>query len=250
MTARHVAGWISPKALELAGDEAGQILIMVEPSEQLKMERVQAALFLSRSPVASRRLAELAELADGTEARTLVQRINEQYDRVGRAFQVKLIAKGYQMMTRPQFAPWLRQLENIRPSLRLSTPAMETLAVIAYRQPILKSEVEAIRGVSCGEMIRQLLERGLVKMAGRSEDLGRPFYYATTRLFLESFGLSSLDSMPEAGRLRGEGMPQPAVGDAQPPQSPASAETESTGEPSSTRVEDIETDHPTESGLG
>lgn len=191
--------------------EANDEIDPAQDTPEDQMRRVEAALFLSRSPVNSRKLAGLANLEDGTKARTIVKLINEKYDQVGRAFQIKQIAFGYQLMTRPQFAKWLRRLDQIRPTVRLTNPAMETLSVVAYRQPILKSELEAIRGVSCGEMLRQLLEKGLVKIAGRSEELGRPFLYATSKLFLETFGLSTLDALPRSRELKGQGLPKPSL---------------------------------------
>lgn len=172
-----------------------------------EMQQVEAILFLARQPLSSRRLAELAELEDGTQARAIVKRLNLHYDQTGRAFHVKQVAGGFQMRTRPQFADWLRPLEYLPKPTQLSGPALETLAVVAYRQPIIKADIEAIRGVSCGEMLRQLLERGLVRIAGRSEQLGHPFLYATTKLFLTTYGLSRLESLPRADKLRGVGLP-------------------------------------------
>jgi segregation and condensation protein B len=167
-----------------------------------KLARLEAVLFLAREPLSSRRLAQLAGLADGTEARTLVRRLGQCYDVQGTAFRVEEVAGGFQLLSRPKFGRWLRRL--FRPSAheRLSAPALETLAVVAYRQPVLRGEVEAIRGVQCGEMLRQLLERDLVRIAGRSHELGRPFLYATTRRFLQVFGLRNLDDLPRADTLR------------------------------------------------
>ena len=106
-----------------------------------------------------------------------------------------------------EVSQWLRKLEHLPGPNRLSGPALETLTVIAYRQPIIKADIEAIRGVSCGEMVRQLLEKGLIRISGRSELLGHPFLYSTTKLFLTTFGLSSLESLPSAGKMRGTGLP-------------------------------------------
>ncbi len=111
------------------------------------------------------------------------------------------------MLTRPQFSKWLRVLEHVPRHSRLTGPAMETLSIVAYRQPIIKADIEAIRGVSCGEMLRQLLEKGLVKISGRSEELGRPYLYCTTHRFLAEFGLGSLDDLPRAVELSGQGLP-------------------------------------------
>lgn len=171
------------------------------------LRRLEAVLFLARAPLSSRKLSQLAGLEDGTQARTLIKRLNQVYDDSGRAFQIKRIAEGYQILTRPQFSKWLRQLDYIARPSRLSQPALETLAVVAYRQPIIKPEIEAIRGVACGEMLRQLLERGLVRIHSRSEELGRPFLYATSRDFLLEFGLRNLDDLPQAAGLLGQGLP-------------------------------------------
>jgi len=171
------------------------------------LRKVEAVLFLARTPLSNRRIAQLAGLEDGTQARTHLKRLNEFYDAVGRSFHIKQVAGGYQLRTRPQFAQWLRKLEHLPGTNRLSGPALETLTVIAYRQPIIKADIEAIRGVSCGEMVRQLLEKGLIRISGRSEMLGHPFLYSTTKLFLTTFGLSSLESLPSAGKMRGTGLP-------------------------------------------
>lgn len=161
-----------------------------------KIAWLEAVLFLAREPLTSRKLAQLTGLADGTEARTLVRALNRLYDAEGRAFRAVEVAGGFQLMSRPQFAPWLRRLHSAPVEVRLSAPAMETLAVIAYRQPVLRAAIEAIRGVQCGEILRQLMERDLVKIAGRSDELGRPFLYGTTRRFLRVFGLRGLDELP------------------------------------------------------
>jgi segregation and condensation protein B len=164
--------------------------------------RLEAVLLLAREPLAVRKLAQLANLTDGTEARTLITALRRRYDERGCAFQVEQVAGGYQFLTRPKFAPWLRPLGTNEREVRLSPPALETLAVVAYRQPVLRSEVEAIRGVACGEMLRQLMDRDLLRIVGRSEELGRPLWYGTTKYFLRAFGLCSLDELPLASQLR------------------------------------------------
>jgi len=171
------------------------------------LQRVEAILFLARKPLNSRKIAQLAHLEDGTQARTMIGHLNRRYDEVGRAFHVKKISGGFQMLTRPQFFDWINRLEHSPKRIRLSSPARETLTVIAYRQPIIKADIESIRGVSCGEMLRQLLEKGLVKISGRSEDLGRPFLYATTRNFLTEFGFNSLQELPKFDTLADAGIP-------------------------------------------
>ncbi len=164
--------------------------------------RLEAVLFLAREPINTRRLAQLANLADGTEARTLVRRLNRMYDETASAFVAEELAGGFQLMSRPQFAGWLRRLHGAPSELRLSAPALETLAVVAYRQPVMRSEIEAIRGVDCGEILRQLMDRNLVRAAGRAPELGRPYLYATTKRFLQIFGLRHLDDLPRSAQLR------------------------------------------------
>ncbi len=164
--------------------------------------RLEAVLFLAREPINTRKLAQLAHLADGTEARTLIRRLNRWYDETGSAFVAEELAGGYQLLSRPQFGGWLKRLYGGPAEIRLSTPALETLAVVAYRQPVMRSEIEAIRGVDCGEILRQLMDRNLVRAAGRAEELGRPYLYATTKRFLQVFGLKHLDDLPRAALLR------------------------------------------------
>jgi segregation and condensation protein B len=167
-----------------------------------EQQRVEAVLLIAKEPQGARRIAELADIRDATRVRTIISELSRHYDRRGRAFQVRQVAGGYQLLTRPQFAKWIRRLQHVGTPDRLSTAALETLAVIAYRQPLGRAEIDAIRGVHSGEVLRQLMEKDLVKIAGRSEELGRPFLYATTRQFLKLFGLGSLDDLPAAGQLR------------------------------------------------
>jgi segregation and condensation protein B len=172
------------------------------PFRDERMARLEAVLFVAREPMSTRKLAQLAGLSDGTEARTCVGRLNQTYEASQSAFRVESVAGGFQLLTRPRYSPWLRRLHQSRVETRLSSPAAETLAIIAYRQPVLRAEIEAIRGVKCGEIVRQLMERDLVRVAGKSEELGRPFLYATTRRFLQVFGLRDLDELPRADKLR------------------------------------------------
>jgi len=161
-----------------------------------EMARLEAAIFLAREPLSLRRLAKLAGLADGTRARTLVRDLTKLYDDAGSAFRVEQIAGGFMLMTRAPFGPWVRRLLGTPPETRLSAPALETLAIVAYRQPTTRSEIEAIRGVGCEDMLRQLMERDFVAIGGRTEDLGRPNVYVTTRRFLQAFGLARIDDLP------------------------------------------------------
>lgn len=167
-----------------------------------RLSRLEAILFLAREPLGSRKLAQFAGLADGTEARTLIRRLNRLYDQEGSAFRAEEVGGGFQLLSRPKFGNWLRRMHRLPVELRLSAPALESLAVVAYRQPVLRADIEAIRGVDCGEILRQLMDRDLVRIVGRSHELGRPYLYGTTKRFLRQFGLRHLDDLPRAEQLR------------------------------------------------
>jgi segregation and condensation protein B len=174
----------------------------VEPAVQGALARdpyvalVEAALLSTDEPLTARRLADVAGLADAAEARRMVRKLQALYEEEGSAFQVAEIAGGYQLLTRPEFHPWLVRLRRSGEELRLTPAARETLAIVAYRQPIMRADIEAIRGVQCSEVLRLLMERGLVRIAGRHDSLGRPVLYGTTRKFLQVFGLNSLKDLP------------------------------------------------------
>ena len=161
------------------------------------LARLEAVLFLAKEPQSLRKISQLAQLEEGTRVRSLIRRLNRFYDAEGAAFYAVEVAGGFQLRSRGQFGPWLRRLHGWKVEVRLSAPVMETLAVVAYRQPVLRATVEAIRGVQCGEILRQLMDRDLVKIVGRSEDLGRPILYGTTKRFLQVFGLRDLDELPK-----------------------------------------------------
>lgn len=160
------------------------------------LARLEAALFIARQPLSPRRLAKLARLPDGTKARALLKELRRLQDEAGAAFRIEQVAGGFQLLTRPALGPWVRRLLAKPPENRLSTAAMETLAIVAYRQPVTRGEIEAIRGVGCEEMLRHLLERDFVAIGGRTEDLGRPHVYQTTNRFLQAFGLARIEDLP------------------------------------------------------
>jgi segregation and condensation protein B len=182
-----------------------------------KRQRVEAVLLLSRAPLTSRKLSQLAGLADATEARTLVRELNERYLQRGRAFRAEEVAGGYQLMTRPTLAPWLRRLGHIPKTVQLTPPALETVSIVAYRQPVLRADIEAIRGVACGEILRQLMEKDLVRISGRSEELGRPYLYSTTKRFLQTFGLRDAAALPALEESEIDISEDPDWSDATPP---------------------------------
>lgn len=175
-----------------------------------KLALVEAVLLVADEPLTARRLADAAHLADAADARAQVERLRACYDADGTAFQVTEIAGGYQLLTRPAVAPWLARLRRTGHDLRLTPAALETLAVIAYRQPVTRAEVEQVRGVACGEVVRQLMEKGLVRVSGRHDSLGRPQLYGTTKKFLQAFGLNALKDLPEVDALKGGSRPTPA----------------------------------------
>ena len=165
-------------------------------------EIVEAVLFASDEPLSAERLAEAA--GDGTtvaEVRQAVDELVAEYDTTGRAFTVEEIAGGLQLFTRPRFNKYLKTLLAARRRQRFTQAALETLAIIAYKQPVSRAEIEDIRGVACGDMVRALMDRGLVRVAGRSEGMGRALLYGTTKKFLQAFGLGSLKDLPDAKQL-------------------------------------------------
>jgi len=170
--------------------------------QERKIAAAEAVLFLAREPLSSRKLSQYANLADGTEARTLVRRLNERLDQTGRAFRAQEVAGGFQLTTRRKFAKWLRRLDYLPSAERMSAPSLETLAVVAYRQPVLRADIEAVRGVGCGEILNQLMSRDLIRVGGRSNELGRPYLYNTTKRFLQLFGLKSLEDLPRVEAFR------------------------------------------------
>ena len=157
---------------------------------------IEALLFVLGQPLALRRLIETLPEIDAPRIRQLMQRLNAEYTASGRAFQIQEVAGGYQLVTDPQLAPWIkRALQSPRPDA-VSAASLETLAIIAYRQPMTKAEIEAIRGVDVTASLDTLIERRFVRVAGRKDSPGRPFLYGTTTEFLRHFGLKSLEALP------------------------------------------------------
>jgi len=160
---------------------------------------VEAVLFASDAPLTADEIARADEALDEDHVEAALQLLKAEYEDGARAFQLTELAGGYQILTRPEFAPYLERFDNVPRSSRLSGPAVETLAIIAYRQPIGRLEMEYIRGVSASGVIRTLQDRRLVDVVGRSEGLGRPLLYGTTQHFLEHFGFKSLEDLPRLG---------------------------------------------------
>jgi segregation and condensation protein B len=164
---------------------------------------IEAILFASDEPLSAERLVAIAEFNGGVkQVKQCIETLNQQYADAGRSFRIEEIAGGFQMMTLPEYNNWLRKLLRDRGDNKLTPAALETLAIVAYKQPVIRADVEAIRGVACGEMIRSLMYKGLVKIVGKAEILGRPLLYGTTKKFLEVFGLSTLKDLPKVEELK------------------------------------------------
>ena len=162
---------------------------------------VEAVLFASDEPLTVERLANIV----GTSVRQIrknVKNLNDKYEANNNAFRIEQIAGGYQMLTLSVYNHWLKNLLRVRDQSKLSPAALETLAIIAYKQPVIRADIEAIRGVAIGEIVRGLMYKGLVKIVGRAEVLGRPMLYGTTKKFLEVFGLNSLKDLPKIEELK------------------------------------------------
>ena len=158
---------------------------------------VEALLFASDVPLEAERIREVLDLENGAAARELVAELMARYEAEPRGLSIVEVGGGYRMVTRPELAPWLVRLARARPRVRLSRPALESLAIIAYKQPVSKPELDAVRGVNSDAVIENLLERRLIRIAGRKEAPGRPFLYETTREFMVAFGLRDLNDLPK-----------------------------------------------------
>lgn len=170
----------------------------MERAEQRRI--VEALVLASPEPISPARLAEIVPECTPAVVRELVAELGEEYASQDRAFEIWEVAGGYQLRTRAEFSGYLQQLQKLRP-LRLSRAALETLSIVAYKQPATRAEVEDVRGVDAGAVLKSLLERDLVRIAGHREVPGRPMLYATTRRFLEVFGLESLKQLPPLREL-------------------------------------------------
>jgi segregation and condensation protein B len=209
---------------------------------------LEALLFRAQKPLSTKEIVDLlkraSEAADfpsndfgnvrASEVVAALEQLKLEYVEQQRAFQLVEKAEGWQLATDPAYAPWVRELHPEPKPVRLTAPALETLAIIAYRQPITRADVEAVRGVNIDGVLQTLLERGLVKISGRAEIPGRPLLYETTQFFLDHFGLRTLDELPNVEELRKRYLPvapRPeaavaGIADAGQPGSPTPATTD------------------------
>jgi len=157
---------------------------------------LEALLFVSHDPVGLDRLVAALGRTSPSEVRQGLQHLGEDFDREGRGLQLVEVAGGFQLVTRSDFAPWIKRLGRARSVPKLTRSALESLAIIAYKQPIVRAEIEQIRGVETSSVLRTLLERKLVRLVGRKDSPGRPILYGTTKTFLQHFGLRDLSELP------------------------------------------------------
>jgi segregation and condensation protein B len=190
-------GPIEPPAIEESAEEA------IEPDDDKSIDFgiLEALLFSTHHPLTGQRLGELLDIKSQKAIRKAVQDLNQQYEDSARTFRVEQVAGGYQLLSLPEYGDILKRLHQREADAKLSKAALETLAIIAYKQPILRADIEAIRGVACGETIRSLMEKHLVNIAGRAEEPGRPILYGTTKRFLQLFGLNNLKDLPQSEEL-------------------------------------------------
>ncbi|MEP9411227.1 MAG: SMC-Scp complex subunit ScpB [Candidatus Brocadia sp.] len=162
---------------------------------------VESLIFAAEEPITLRKLTDIIEGVDSAQIQEAIIQLKNDYEVQGRSFQIEEIAGGYQLFTKPVYYEWIAKLRKKSVEAKLSQAAMETLAIIAYKQPILRVDLEAIRGVHSGQIIRLLMEKDLVKVVGRDESLGHPLLYGTTKKFLEYFGLKDIKDLPKIEEL-------------------------------------------------
>jgi segregation and condensation protein B len=186
---------------------------------------VESLLFVADTPLSIERLKTILTGIDGKDIRLVLETLSAEYDARNGAFYLSEVAGGYQIRTRAEYNEWIKLL--LKPSpLRLSQPALETLAIIAYRQPIIRADIEHLRGVDCGGVLRMLMEKKLVRVLGRKEIPGRPLIYATTRQFLEMFDLKDLRELPTAHEIEAARKLNPPQENTLPFLTPANEEPE------------------------
>ncbi|RJQ76854.1 MAG: SMC-Scp complex subunit ScpB [Desulfobacteraceae bacterium] len=192
---------------------------------------IESLLFVAEEPLPMDKLRVIIETAESREIRAALQALADEYEQRGGGFRLLEVAGGWQIRSRPEYHEWIRRMLQPAPQ-RLSKAALETLALVAYKQPIIRADIEHIRGVDCGGVLRQLLERKLVRVLGRREIAGRPLIYATTKLFLEMFELKDLNDLPTpkeiadfGGNLNAAQENQIAPAPLEQPQSPSQAAT-------------------------
>ncbi len=181
--------------------ETGQDAAADVPADEVLQRQVEAVLLTIDRPITTRKIAETLDIDSAKPITAAIHALNEFYDEHELSFRIEQLAGGFQVLTRPEYREILSRLHHTRADSKLSPAQLETLAIVAYKQPVLRADIEAIRGVASGEVIRSLMDKHLVKIVGRAEEVGRPMLYGTTRTFLETFGLSGLKDLPKAEEL-------------------------------------------------
>jgi segregation and condensation protein B len=167
---------------------------------------IESLIFVSESPLSLDRIKEVLGEVSRKDLQRYLSELVGDYEHAQRSFNLVEVAEGFQFRTRPQYAEWIKKLKKTKP-LALSQPALETLAIVAYRQPVVRADVEKIRGVDSGGVLRTLLERKLIRILGKKDIPGRPLVYGTSKQFLEVFGLKDLSSLPTLKDVEGLGPP-------------------------------------------
>ncbi len=175
---------------------------VLEVDDKTAKRIVEALLFAAAKPIAVLEIKKVLKGIKPSQIEKMIVELKEEYEREGHSFRVQEIAGGYEISTDPKFAPWIMKLEMQKRARQATQSALETLAILAYKQPVTRVEIEDLRGVDVASVIATLLEKGLIKIVGRKEVPGRPFLYGTTEKFLEHFGLKSLSDLPQVGEIR------------------------------------------------
>jgi segregation and condensation protein B len=180
----------------------------IQPLSTKSRAALEAILMTADRPLKAQSIIDPLNLLDSSQdsvsQETLdasIDALNQDYESTNRSFRIERVAAGYRIMTLPEYAPVVAAMHRARAGTRLTRTQLETLSIIAYRQPVTRAELENIRGVSCGDIVRALMDRGLVKITGRAEVLGRPMLYGTTPRFLDTFGLANLKDLPKPEEL-------------------------------------------------
>lgn len=184
------------------GDRGGEAVAELTADAMPLPQVLEALLFSTDIPLSAGKLAEIVGLDATKPIKLTIEALNKSYEERQAAYRVEERAGGYQLLTLPQYAQYIERLVKKKDEGRLTPAGLETMAIVAYKQPITRAGIEAIRGVACGEVLRSLMEHNLVKIVGRAEEIGRPMLYGTTRYFLEVFGLANLKDLPKSDALK------------------------------------------------
>ena len=204
-TEQFVEESVNASEQEQQGSEAEDSETQLSPGEtdfEPTMESViEAVLFASDESLPAARLSNITETS-AKQVREHIKNLNRRYAENNNSFRIEQVAGGFQMLTLSPYNHWLKKLLRTRSDTKLSPAALETLAIVSYKQPIMRADIEAIRGVAAGEVLRSLMFKGLVRIIGRAEVLGRPMLYGTTKKFLEIFGMNTLKDLPKIEELK------------------------------------------------